>query len=50
MSKILEIKREGHQVVMTVQLESGHKQNWTYEKEETSTGRSFIMVDREELV
>lgn len=49
MGKILEITKEGSDVVMTVELDSGHREKWTYRKEETSTGKSITMVDREEV-
>jgi hypothetical protein len=49
MGKILEIERNGDNGTITVQLASGHKERWEYQRVETSTGISYIMVDREDL-
>jgi hypothetical protein len=48
MGKILKVKKDGDQVVMTVLLESGSKEKWTYEREETSAGFSYLQVSRED--
>lgn len=48
MSKILKTTRDGDYVIMTVELDSGGREDWTYEREETSTGFSYIQVNRED--
>jgi hypothetical protein len=50
MSKYLKVTRTGEsQFVMTVEMESGHKEDWTYQREEHNGCVSFTMVNREEL-
>lgn len=48
MVKIVQVTRDGDQFVMTVERDGGQKETWTYEREETSVGVSFIMVDRDD--
>jgi hypothetical protein len=48
MGKILKYTRDGDQIVMKVELESGAREKWTYEREETSNGFSIIQVNRED--
>jgi hypothetical protein len=50
MSKILKTIRDGDQVVMTVQLDSGTREKWTYEMEINGDGtRSYLQVNREDV-
>lgn len=46
--KIKKIERDGDFFVMTVQHEDGHKEEWTYTREETASGVSYSMVGRED--
>lgn len=47
-SKILKATRDGDQVTLKVQLESGAREKWTYEREFTSAGVSYHQVSRED--
>jgi hypothetical protein len=45
---IKKILREGSVFVMTVELQSGDHEEWTYVREETSNGLSYSMIGRED--
>lgn len=45
MGKILKFEREGDQISMTVQLESGHKERWTYVQEDGA----IVQINKEDL-
>lgn len=50
MGKVLRIGRLSEsQFTMSVELASGHKEKWTYIREDTSTGPCYSLVDREDI-
>lgn len=49
MGKILNYKHSDNTIIMTVQLEGGNKQEWTYIREKTALGYNYLMIDRKEL-
>jgi hypothetical protein len=48
MSQLIKVTQDGPTFVMTVELESGHKERWTYRREEHSGLVSYTMIDRED--
>jgi hypothetical protein len=48
MPKTIKITQHGSQFTMLVELESGHKERWTYQREETNIGVNYVMIDRED--
>ena len=48
MSNVSNITRDGPNFIMHVELESGHKEKWTYRREENMGLVSWSMIDRED--
>ena len=48
MAKLGQIKQYGNQFVMEVELEGGHKERWTYVRQEHDGFVSYSMIDRED--
>lgn len=48
MGKIINIEQQGHLFIMKVELEGGHKEKWTYSREEFTDGVSYTMVNKED--
>jgi hypothetical protein len=48
MPQLLSAEKEGSLFVLHVQLETGHKERWIYQREQVGGLTSYIMVDRED--
>jgi hypothetical protein len=50
MGKLKSVERDGDLFVMSVELDGGHREKWTYERLDLGDGgKSYVLIGREQL-